>query len=98
LLPRGFDKHTAAADIAVYGSAVADPDFTAEGDRVRYRVFAPGAISVDIELRYQPIGYRWAKNLAQYKAPEPARFVNYYDAAARDSSVVVAQTSSRIRP
>ena len=98
LLPRGFDKQTAAAEIAVYGGAAADPDFTGEGDRVRYRVLAPGAASVDVELRYQPIGYRWAKNLAPYKAPEPARFVKYYDAVARDSSVVVAQTSSRVRP
>ena len=43
LLPRGFDKQTAAAEIAVYGGAAADADFTGDGDRVRYRVAAAGA-------------------------------------------------------
>ena len=38
LLPRGFDKTTAAAEIGVYGSASDDRDFAGGGDRVRYRV------------------------------------------------------------
>ena len=38
LLPRGFDKTTADAEIGVYGGAAADPDFGAGGDRTRYRV------------------------------------------------------------
>ncbi len=33
LLPRGFDKATAAADIAVHGEAAADADFQSGGDR-----------------------------------------------------------------
>ena len=37
LLPRGFDKRTAAPEIAVVGAAAADEDFTGDGDRVRYR-------------------------------------------------------------
>ena len=69
LLPRGFDKQTAAAEIAVFGGAAADPDFTGEADRVRYRVVAAGAASVQVELRYQPIGYRWAQNLAPVTRP-----------------------------
>ena len=98
LLPRGFDKRTAAAEIAVFGGAAADPDFTGDGDRVRYRVAAAGAASVDVELRYQPIGYRWAQNLAPYEAAEPQRFVGYYNALASVSSVVVARASSAVRP
>ena len=35
LLPQGFDKATAAPDIAVIGPAAADADFTGGGDRVR---------------------------------------------------------------
>ena len=48
LLPRGFDKRSADKDIAVYGGAVDDPNFTDAGDRVRYSVetgSAPGTFS-----------------------------------------------------
>ena len=95
LLPRGFDKARAAKEIAVFGGAATDPDFEDEGDRVRYRTVAAGAVSVHVELRYQPIGFRWAQNLAPYKAPEPQRFVRYYNALAAASSVVVARASAR---
>lgn len=98
MLPRGFDKPTAAAEIAVVGGAVADPDFTGESDRIRYRVGAAGAASIHVELRYQPIGYRWAQNLAPYKAAEPQKFVGYYNAVASASSVVVARAWSPVRP
>ena len=98
LLPRGFDKRTAAPEIAVFGGAAADPDFTGDGDRVRYRVAVAGAATVEVELRYQPIGYRWAQNLAPYKAAEPQKFVGYYNAVASASSVVVARASSPVRP
>jgi hypothetical protein len=96
LLPRGFDKHTAAAEIAVHGGAQADADFAGGSDRVRYRVPAAGASPhrVEVELRYQPIAYRWAHNLERYDAPEPKRFVRYYTADASESSVVVATTKS----
>ena len=92
LLPRGFDKATADAEIGVYGAAAADSDFGAGGDRTRYRVpvSAPGPYVVSVELRYQSIGHRWAHNLERYPAPEPARFVQYYKAGAAGSSVVVA--------
>jgi hypothetical protein len=92
LLPRGFDKRTAAAEIGVFGDASADADFGGGGDRVRYRVpvSAAGAYRVDVELRYQPIAYRWAQNLERYDAAEPARFLKYYQRDAADSSVVVA--------
>ena len=96
LLPRGFDKRNAGAEIAVHGGASSDQDFTGEGDRVRYRVRAPGAAGIVVELRYQPIGYRWARNLASYKAAEPQAFVGYYDAVAVDSSVAVARASVRV--
>lgn len=98
LLPRGFDKQTAAAEIGVYGGAAADPDFNGQEDRVRYRAAAAGAASVQVELRYQPIGYRWARNLAPYQARETQAFVKYFDAVASVSSVVVARASGAVRP
>jgi Cytochrome c554 and c-prime len=98
MLPRGFDKRTADPQIAVLGAASADEDFTGEGDRVRYRMPVSAAATVEVELRYQPIGYRWARNLAAYDAKEPRRFVGYFDALASSSSVVVARASRVIAP
>jgi hypothetical protein len=97
LLPRGFDKATADKDIAVYGDAFTDASFTSEGDRVRYAVDVPaggGPFAVEIELLYQPIGFRWAHNLDPYDAPEPKRFVGYFNAMSPASWVVVAHAAS----
>jgi hypothetical protein len=98
LLPRGFDKATAHADVGVYGGARQDADFTAEGDRVRYRVplasSAPGPFAVDVELLYQTIAYRWARNLDPYDAPEPKRFLRYWNEMASSSSVVVGRVTA----
>lgn len=92
LLPRGFDKATADAEVGVYGGAREDANFNGTGDRVRYAVDVPAgrSLRVDVTLRYQSIGYRWATNLAKYDAPEPRRFQEYYRATAAGSSVVVA--------
>ncbi len=49
---------------------------------VRYAVplgGAAGPFTVDVELQYQPIGFRWANNLKRYDAAEPRRFTSYYD-------------------
>jgi hypothetical protein len=100
LLPRGFDKRTAPAGIEVVGAAAADEDFTGDGDRVRYRIpVSTGvAVTVEVELRYQPIGYRWAQNLSSYDAPEPRKFLGYYNSLASSSSVVVARASRSVGP
>lgn len=100
LLPRGFDKATADPEVAVYGDAARDADFTGSGDRVHYVVEVSGGSSytVDVELRYQSIAYRWAHNLRGYDAPEPKRFVSYYEATSAGSSIVVVKTSARVEP
>jgi hypothetical protein len=98
LLPHGFDKHTASKDIAVLGEAFNDPDFTADGDRLRYLIDtanAPGPLNIDAELWYQPIGYRWANNLKSYHAAdEPRRFNTYYDSMGGATAVVLASASA----
>lgn len=83
LLPQGFDKASAPADIAVYGEALGDEDFTAGGDRVQYIVdlgTASGPFTIQVQLLYQSIGYRWAQNLDGYDSLETERFVAYYSA------------------
>jgi len=100
-LPRGFDKATAAPDIAVQGEAASDASFTEAGDRLRYVIdtggVAAGPLQVDVELRYQSIGFRWAQNLRSYDAPEPRKFVSYFDALAAVSSTVLAHASATVR-
>jgi hypothetical protein len=51
-----------------------------------------------VELRYQPIAYRWAQNLAAYDAAEPKRFVGYFNGMASESSTVVARAKARLSP
>ncbi len=97
LLPHGFDKATAEKDIAVTGDAANDPGFTDNGSLVHYVVStgnATGPFIAEAELWFQPIGFRWAHNLAPYKAEEPQRMVRYYEAAAQKSAVMLAKAEA----
>jgi hypothetical protein len=100
MLPRGFEKSTASPEIATYGSANGDRDFIGGGDRVSYlvEVEGTGPYTIDVELRYQTIGYRWAHNLSQYDAPEPARFLSYFRSMSESSSIVVATATAQGEP
>lgn len=99
ILPRGFVKETAQEWIATHGTAVADSDFTGGSDRVRFAAdlgSSTGPWRVRAALLYQPIGYRWAHNLAGYDAEEPARFVRYYEALSQESAALLALTEARL--
>jgi hypothetical protein len=97
LLPHGFDKQSADKDIAVIGAALNDPNFTGDGDRIRYSVNLggiSGPVRVEAELWYQPVGYRWANNLKMYnQAAEPRRFTGYFDAMAQASAEMLVRAS-----
>lgn len=100
LLPRGFDKASADADIAVVGDARGDGDFRDGSDRVRYTVDAAGSegpYQIDVSLRFQPIGFRWAENLAPYQSHETQRFVGYYKAMAGESGIVLVTAKATVR-
>ena len=100
LLPRGFDKRTAEKDVAVHGDADSDPDFSAGGDRVRYAIAtgdAQGPFAVEAQLWYQPIGYRWAASLKIYEAPEPRRFVQYFEESSASSGVMLTRGTATSR-
>ena len=99
LLPRGFDKAKADADIAVRGAATEDASFTDAGDRIRYRIPVKGAgpFTIEAELRYQPISFRWADNLRGYNAPEPRRFVTFYTSMSSASSTVLSRATVMAR-
>jgi hypothetical protein len=100
LLPRGFDKARADADVAVQGEAATDDDFVGGGDRVSYRVSLAGSnagdLQVEATLLYQSIGYRWAENLEAYDSPEPKRFARYYAESAAASAITLAAARTRV--
>jgi hypothetical protein len=95
LLPSGFDKATADAEIAVHGEAERDPDFVGGSDRLTYRVelgrAQPRTLRVEVTLLYQSIGYRWVQNLRAYDAAETRRFVRYYEESAAGSAIALAE-------
>jgi hypothetical protein len=100
LLPDGFDKATASKDVAVHGEAATDPDFAAGGDRIRYSIdvgTAQGPFTVTAQLYYQPIGYRWAKNLDVRETFEGKRFLRYWDEMASGSAAVLAHAEATVR-
>lgn len=94
--PRGFDKRVVPEDVAVHGDALDDPDFVAGEDRVRYAIDVAGAqgpFTVEAQLWYQSIAYRWAQNLRGYAAAEPQRFVSYYDQMGPASALMLARAT-----
>ncbi len=100
LLPRGFDKATADAEVAVHGGALEDQDFAGGGDKLRYRVDLgrrpTGTLTVEADLVYQSIGFRWAENLKAYDTPETNRFVRYYGESVVDSVMPLASASTSV--
>ena len=100
ILPDGFDPERADARVQVVGIAAADPDFAAGSDRVHYTVpvvAADAPFTVEAELWFQPIGYRWAENLAGYDAAETRRFVRYYREMAEGSALLLARDEAVTR-
>ena len=97
VLPTGFNKATAEPDIAVVGEAAQDPDFNDKGSVVRYSISTSGATGpfrIEVELWYQPIGFRWAHNLSPYHAAEPQRFVGYYESMSASTALVLAKAEA----
>jgi hypothetical protein len=85
--------------VAVHGAAVADIDFQSGSDRVRYVIDvskAQGPITLDAELRFQTISFRWARNLGTYTAAETKRFSSYYASMALASSFAIAHARTTL--
>jgi hypothetical protein len=97
ILPTGFNKQTAEKDIAVIGEAAEDPDFNDKGSVLRYSVStgSAGPFGIEVELWYQPIGFRWAHNLNPYKADEPQRFVSYYKSSSSATAILLAKAEAK---
>jgi hypothetical protein len=100
LLPTGFDKGTANSDIAVHGAAEGDTDFVGGSDVVTYAVSISNTrapYTVTAELWYQPIGYRWAMNLAEFDTEESAQFLGFFNEVASSSGALLASAEVVLR-
>ena len=95
LLPVGFDKGSVPDDIAPQGAARLDDDFVSGTDTVTYRVDtgdAIGPFTIDVELLYQSISYRWAQNTIAYDTDQAQLFSAYYNTVPNLPVVVAAQS------
>ncbi len=100
LLPDGFDKGSASEDVAVYGAAAVDDNFQAGRDEILFAVpvdRASGPFTVSAELWYQPIGYRWAQNLAKQNSFEAERFLRYFEDMADSSALRLVSAQADIQ-
>lgn len=96
LLPAGFDKSTAPRDIAVWGAAANEENFTSGQDLITYRVDVTGSrkpLTVSVELLYQALSYPFAEDLRQDGTELTDRFMGLYDFAEKTPKLVTrAQT------
>jgi hypothetical protein len=84
LLPSGAEVASLPPDIAVYGEAAGDANFAGGGDVVTYRVDlggAQGPFTVQAELLYQPLSYRFVQDMLAGGGAAAARFDGYYASA-----------------
>ena len=94
LLPPGFDEIGFNEHIVVHGRAEEDEDFVGGGDRVQLAIdlgAAPGPFTLEVELLFQPIGYRWLEDLRSATAPEISLFLDYFKSVNRPD-LVASQT------
>ncbi len=92
LLPQGFNKAKAVADIRVYGRAAADKNFTGQGDKITYKVKLEKSSSGFIlaELLYSPVSPAFIMDLKKDAAdPQVKKFIKRWQETDR-SPVQVA--------
>jgi hypothetical protein len=95
LLPAGFDKATASADVVPAGEAAVDGNFLGGGDDLQYRVNRAGRtgpFAITARLLYQTVSYAFAADLLEDAPADPviAAFATRYNATTK-TPVTIAQ-------
>ena len=91
LLPAGFDKDTAHADIDVYGVAADDDDFQGGSDQIVYEIAIAGlheTLHVTAELLYQTLSYPFVTDLDVTETDLVNRFMGMYEPAANKEEML----------
>ena len=84
LLPAGADKAKLPPEIAVRGTAADDANFVGDGDQITYRVdvaSAQGPFTVQAELLYQPLAYRFVQDMLTDSGESGQAFGDFFAAA-----------------
>lgn len=90
ILPAGFNKKNAPADIQVHGEALDDTTFNAGSDQVHYQISGldQGHYQVEAALIYQPLARGFANDLFQDNSEEVAQFESMFNASAHKSITI----------
>ena len=99
ILPSGFDKQQADDDVAVHGQAKKDEAFQGGRHTTTYKIDVAdheGPFELTAQILYQPIGFRWARNLADYDAAEPKIFVDLHRKMASNSAMDLARKKIKV--
>lgn len=91
LLPAGFEKATANADIATWGRAATDGNFAGGSDAVTYSINVQGRrlpLTVSTELLYQATSRAFVSDLRRDPGDLVQRFAGYYDRADKSPMLV----------
>ena len=99
LLPSGFNKATAPADVRVAGEALTDANFVGGSDQISYRVsgLTGTGYQVEAELLHQPIAHAFAQDLFIEPDAEVKDFKKMYDASGLKANRIALKTFSVIR-
>jgi hypothetical protein len=100
LIPPGTPKADLPEDIAVYGNAASDSNFISGGDLVTYQIDvseAQGPFTINAELLYETLSYRFVQDLLKDKTSLTNRFGTYYQMADKTPLVVAEIGPTTIR-
>ena len=93
ILPTGFNKANAPADVRVVGAALSDSNFIGGSDQISYQIggLPVGNYTVKAELVYQTLSRAFAEDLFSDTAtPEVVDFKTMFDASSQKSSVIAS--------
>lgn len=91
LLPKGFDRNQAVADIRSRGQVETDENFAGGIDRVEYWIDTTGSTGpyrVRVELLHQSVSYPFVRDLMSKDTPEINRFVSMYSQADQTPVII----------
>jgi hypothetical protein len=100
LLPAGFQANSQIPALSPAGEAAGDSNFTGGSDRISLQIDVSqwqGPFTLDVNLLYQAIGYRWAENLILEPGAEVNQFAGFY-AATPNLPLTVANAQATITP
>ncbi|PPD33038.1 MAG: hypothetical protein CTY19_09350 [Methylomonas sp.] len=93
ILPPGFNKVSAPADVRVVGAALSDSNFIDGSDQISYQIggLPAGNYTVKAELVYQTLSRAFAEDLfSDTTTPEVVDFKTMFDASSQKSSVIAS--------